>query len=234
LTQARVNVLTAVGLVGLLVLVASTGPFWTRILRKPFGREDTTPAAAQSGARGAEAQRTINVKLFFEAADRPGLQTEERAVAFSSDLADQLQTVVEELVKGSRSGLAAPLPAATRVLDVFVSKQGVAYVDLSKDAAVAQGGSQEELMAVYAVVNTLTANFPAVKGVQLMLDDAPAFTLGGHVDITRPLRPDMTLLAGGGSVPGDTPPATTPPATTPVAPASHPPTPPSARPSPRP
>ena len=42
------------------------------------------------------------MKLFFQAADRRGLAIEERPVAFSSDLARQLQAVVEELVKGSQ------------------------------------------------------------------------------------------------------------------------------------
>ena len=50
-------------------------------------------------------------------------------------------------------------------------------------------------MTVYSVVNSLAANFPAVKRVQILIEDRPAATLAGHVDLTRPLRPDMTLLA---------------------------------------
>jgi hypothetical protein len=44
-------------------------------------------------------------------------------------------------------------------------------------------------------VNSLAANFPAVRRVQILIDDRPAQTLAGHVDLLRPLRPDMTLLA---------------------------------------
>ena len=115
---------------------------------------------------------------------------------FSSDLPRQLRAVVEELVKGSKSDLAPTLAPETRVLDVFVTARGVAYVDLSKEASSAlPGGSHDELRTVYSVVNSITTNFPAIRRVQILLDDHPAVTLAGHVDLSRPLPPDMTLLA---------------------------------------
>jgi spore germination protein GerM len=130
------------------------------------------------------------------APERRGLAMEERPVAFSSDLPRQLHSVVEELVKGSRGGLGATLAPETRVLHVFVSARGVAYVDLSKEATAGlPGGSEAEIMTVYSVVNSLAANFPAITRVQILIEDRPVATLGGHVDLTRPLRPDMTLLA---------------------------------------
>ena len=71
-----------------------------------------------------------------------------------------------------------------------MTARGVAYVDLSKEAAAgAAGGSEAELITVYSVVNSLTANFPAVKRVQILVEDKPAATLAGHVDLTRPLPP---------------------------------------------
>ena len=136
------------------------------------------------------------MKLFFQAADRPGLMIEERTVAQSNDLSRQIKSVVEELIAGSKSGLAPTLAPATRVLEVFVTARGVAYVSLSKEAAEgAGGGSETELITVYSVVNSLAVNFPAVKRVQILLEDKPRSTLWGHVDLTRPLPPDMTLLA---------------------------------------
>jgi hypothetical protein len=50
-------------------------------------------------------------------------------------------------------------------------------------------------MTVYSIVNTLVTNFPAVRRVQLVLNDQVASSLGGHVDLSRPLPADMTLLA---------------------------------------
>jgi spore germination protein GerM len=199
---SRANVLTAAGLLALLAAVTLTAPRWSGLLMRSLpGAEDegaATPAPeAVAGSEDAAAvERQINVKLFFQATDRRGLAVEERPVAFSSELPRQLHSVVEELVKGSQGGLGATLAPETRVLHVFVSARGVAYVDLSKEATAGlPGGSEAELLTVYSVVNSLAANFPAIKRVQILIEDRPVATLGGHVDLTRPLRPDMTLLA---------------------------------------
>jgi hypothetical protein len=50
-------------------------------------------------------------------------------------------------------------------------------------------------MTIYSVVNSLSTSFPAVKRVQILVEDKPAETLAGHIDLTRPLPPDMTVLA---------------------------------------
>ena len=203
---SRANVLTAVSLAVLLAAVALTAPRWSGALMRslPASEEDGEgTAAGEAAARTEEAaagavERQINVKLFFQAPDGRGLAVEERPVAFASDLARQIHSVVQELVKGPQKGLAATLAPDTRVLHVFVSARGIAYVDLSKEVAVvAPGGSEAEMITVYSVVNSLAANFPAIKRVQILIEDRPAATLAGHVDLTRPLRPDMTLLAGG-------------------------------------
>jgi len=104
---------------------------------------------------------------------------------------------VEELVKGPQKGLVGTLPPETRVIDTFVTSAGIAYVDLSKEAAQKHpGGSKGELLSVYSVVNSLTSNFPAVKRVQIAVEDRQVATLAGHVDLTRPLSSDLTFLVG--------------------------------------
>ena len=204
MTPRQANALTAVGLAGLLATVALTAPRWAALLRTPTpatplegeesGGDEATPAPAEVAQ--PEAGRRINVRLYFEAPDREGLLPEERDVAFSSDLARQLRTVVEELAKGSTTGLLPTLPAGTRVLEVFVQARGVAYVDLSSEASSGlPGGSKAELLTVYSVVNTIVTNFPAVSRVRIVVDDRPVDSLGGHVDVSRPLPPDMTLVA---------------------------------------
>lgn len=202
MTPRLANVLTAVGLAGLLATVTLTAPRWAALLRTPAASVETEePAAEETAAPAAEgatpgAGRRINVRLYFEAPDRDGLLPEERDVAFSSDLAQQLRTVVEELAKGSTTGLVATLPAGTRVLEVFVQSRGVAFVDLSSEAASGlPGGSRAELLTVYSIVNTIVTNFPAVSRVRIVVGDQPVASLGGHVDVSRPLPPDMTLVA---------------------------------------
>jgi spore germination protein GerM len=195
---SRATVLIGLGLAALLAIVVLAAPRLSRLLTRtvaddePAGEETRALPHEEEPAAGAE--RTINVKLFFQAADRPGLVMEERTVPFSSDLGAQLKAVVGELVRGSKSGLVATLPPETRVLEVFVTPNGVAYVDLSKEASQGTSGSHDELLSVYSIVNSLTVNFPAVKRVQILLEDRPTDTLAGHVDLSRPLTADMTLL----------------------------------------
>ena len=226
LTPRRVTGLLIVALVLFQVVVALSAPLWARLLRRPVAPGATeleeaetpvppTPSPTQVG----DAERRINVKLFFEAVDRPGLVIEERTVAYSADLSRQLRIVLTELVRGSDAGLRGPIDPATRVLDVFVSAQGCAYADLSPEVRPAQGaGSQAELDTVYSIVNTLTVNFPAVTRVQLLVADRPVDTLAGHTDLSRPLAADMTLLApvmlmplqSDGPAPGAVPPSPEP------------------------
>jgi spore germination protein GerM len=199
-TARQANVLTAVGLAGLLATVAFTAPRWAALLRSPATSVETDEAAAEETPRPApeegSAGRRISVRLYFEAPDRDGLLPEEREIAFSPDLAGQLRTVVEELAKGSTTGLLATLPPGTRVLEVFVQARGVAHVDLSAEAGAGlPGGSRAELFTVYSIVNTIVTNFPSVSRVRILVDDRPLTSLGGHVDLSRPLPPDMTLVA---------------------------------------
>ena len=196
MSPRRANVLVALSLILLLGVVSFTAPRWSLWLRRPLPAADlpsdrageAAPSRAAEPAK--EPDRKISVKLFFPAGDRPGLVIEDRTVSFSNDLSQQLKVVVEELARGSQIGLGPSLPAGTRVLEVFVTARGVAYVDLSKEAATPAGlGSDDELITVYSVVNSLTSNFPAVKRVQIVIEDRQVPTLAGHVTSRGPWPP---------------------------------------------
>jgi hypothetical protein len=205
-TPRQANVLTALGLVGLVATVGLTAPRWAALLRSPAGPPEPEEAALAEPAAAAASEpapqapsdpaRRISVRLYFEAPDRDGLLPEEREIAFSPDLAQQIRTVVEELAKGPTSELVATLPAGTRVLEVFVQAHGVACVSLSGEIASGlPGGSRAELLTVYSIVNTVVTNLPAVSRVQLVVNDQLTTSLAGHVDLSRALPPDMTLVA---------------------------------------
>lgn len=100
------------------------------------------------------------------------------------------------------------LPGGVRLLALEVL-DGVAYVDLTM-AAVGNGtgdragasrsalvlerpamGLTEELLAVYSVVNSLTANSLGIDRVVLMWNGEQRPTFAGHVDTTRPLMADL-------------------------------------------
>ncbi len=104
------------------------------------------------------------------------------------------------------------LPAGVRLLAVELI-DGVAYVDLTTvDAGSGTGavraagrsalvlerpamGLTEELLAVYSLVNSLTANNLGVDRVVLMWNGEQRPTFAGHVDTTRPLMADLSRNA---------------------------------------
>jgi hypothetical protein len=70
---------------------------------------------------------------------------------------------------------------------VFITDGGEAFVDLSREVSTAHpGGTINELLTVYTLVNALTTNLPAVTAVQVLVDGKSVETLSGHVDLRRP------------------------------------------------
>ena len=101
------------------------------------------------------------------------------------------------------------LPAEVRLLAVELL-DGVAYLDLTTAAGDSETGEvaatgrrspvvlerpamglTEELLAVYSLVNSLTANNLGIDRVVLMWNGEQRSTFAGHVDTTRPLMADL-------------------------------------------
>jgi spore germination protein GerM len=151
-------------------------------------------ANAPKPQAGAAAVKTVT--LFFLDDNDDLLHKETREIAAGPTAAEEAERALAELIKGSEKGLVSPLPPQTRVRQVFVGKDGIATVDFSRDIVEKFSyGSTMELGAVYAVVNTLTFNFKAVKRVVILVEGAEKETLGGHVDLSRAFLPDYSLVA---------------------------------------
>lgn len=84
------------------------------------------------------------------------------------------------------------VPIGTKVLSLKI-ENGLATADFSKELAKKGQGSYQEMMVVYAIVNTLT-EFPEIKKVQILVEGQKQITLGGHMDIEDPLTRNTTLL----------------------------------------
>ena len=137
------------------------------------------------------------VTLYFEGPEML-LVSETRNVALPENPAGALSKVARELLKGSANAGVPPIfPRDTVVNGAFLLPDGTAFIDLG-GGTLSQGwgtGSHEELMAVYSVVQTVTANFPQAKRVRILVNDEPAETLAGHVNLSRPLVPSPVFVA---------------------------------------
>jgi len=89
-----------------------------------------------------------------------------------------------EAVLSSPLAAQAPVLRELKVRALYLDAAGTAFVDLAPGKEM-RGGVWDELLAVYALVNTLTQNFPEVKQVRLLLDGREAPTLAGHLDLSR-------------------------------------------------
>jgi len=141
------------------------------------------------------AMRTVS--LYYESPDLL-LAPERRDLPLPENPAGALDLVLRELLKGSANA-AVPrlLPGDTVVRAAYLLPDGTAFVDLG-GPTLTQGwatGSHQELMAIYSVVQTVTSNFPDAKRVRVLVNGAPAETLGGHVSLSRALAPMPSVVA---------------------------------------
>ena len=91
--------------------------------------------------------------------------------------------------------LVSAVPAGTTLRALYLTANGAAYVDFSRDIMTAHpGGSLDELLTIYSIVNALTMNLPAVTSVQVLVDGKEADTLAGHVDLRRPLTKNVSWV----------------------------------------
>jgi spore germination protein GerM len=79
------------------------------------------------------------------------------------------------------------------VLSVSVA-DGIATVDFSPElVSEFRGGSDNEGVTVYAIVNTL-ASLPTVDKVHILVEGRAVNTVGGHLDVSQPLNFDDELV----------------------------------------
>ena len=163
-----------------------------------FGRTTAAkPAAATTPSSPVPAPpgRKIKARLFYVSQDGVGLTSVEHDVAYGDGADDQAREIIAAQIAPPVAPLVSAVPPGTTLRAVFITKSGDAYVDLSREARSAHpGGTVNELLTVYTIVNALTANLPAVTAVQLLIDGKEVDTLSGHVDLRRPLVKNLAWV----------------------------------------
>jgi hypothetical protein len=156
-------------------------------LREPTGQSSGGSAAA-AGAPSAPG-RKIKANLFYVADDGTRLTAVERDVPFGESPAEQARALVDAQIAAVEPPLVSAIPPGTSVRALYVTPAGEAYVDLTSALISGHpGGSMNELLTIYTLVDVLTVNLPAVTAVQLLVEGQEIETLAGHVDLRRPLR----------------------------------------------
>jgi spore germination protein GerM len=190
----RMWVYLATGLAGAAVglwLVTSWLPRWLMGTHPAGGTvassQGATPASSGSSS-GVDARR-ISATLFYIAPAGDVLVPVEQDVPYAAAPADQARRIVERQLAPAPAGQTSPIPAGTNLRALFLTSKGEAYVDVSKEIVSGHaGGSLQEALTVYAIVNALTVNLPDITSVQVLVDGHEVDTLVGHLDLRHPLR----------------------------------------------
>jgi len=176
----------AVGALLLLNRPSSSTPTSRR--RLPFLR--ATPAAAPGTPRPgvpAPPAETVRVTLFFSDATVGKLHPEERDIAKPAEPGAFLRALFEELGRGpTRPGLIGVLPPRIQLRNGFLMPSGEVVLDIAVDSSLSFG-SAEELSIVSSLVDTMLQNVANTQWVRILVNGEPAESLGGHVDLTRPM-----------------------------------------------
>jgi len=154
------------------------------------------PVPDDAGEDSAELPQTRTITLFFLSDEDNLLHPEEREIYTHELTVFEAKQTIEELVRGSSRGALASVPPGTRLREMYIIQDGIAYVDFSRELKDNHGsGTAGETATVFAIVNTLTYNFESIKRVSILIGGNERETLNGHIDLTRPLLPRFDLIA---------------------------------------
>lgn len=177
-----------------LIIIAAIGAYYFLI-----------PWLSSQPLRQVEKKKTVNIPegekvkrtLYFYFEDR--LAAEERDLPLKrEDLMAQARDVIKELIKGPVTDLRLTpvLPEEIKVRGVFLDSDGICYIDFGREIQERfPGGVWTEVLSLYSIVNTLTTNFPEIKGVKILVEGYGVETLAGHIDIRYPLQRREDLIS---------------------------------------
>ncbi len=200
--MARKILLLKYGLPGALALLFLSGavyylfiqpePSSLTTLETVVQPQDAGPAGVSTG--------TVLLSLFYPAPsalpDEPLLLKEEKKpVRRFSQPERQAMEVLRELSRPSPSGIPSALPPEALPLHVFFLEERLAVVDYSRKIQEnLPGGMDAERTALYAIVHTVTFNFPQISAVRLLVEGKEQETLAGHFGIEGNLQADLSLI----------------------------------------
>ncbi len=143
-----------------------------------------------------ERQDSVSVQLYFPGEDGR-LYAERREIPAMEDPEAQAEVLLRALLSGPESELLQEIfPAEVRLETVLLRGDGIAYVDFQSSDALPPGvGSTAEMQRLMSIVDSLSLNLSEVRRVVLLWNGAQLESFGGHLDTSRPVAPDTSLIA---------------------------------------
>ncbi len=134
---------------------------------------------------------TRTITVFYGNRDATELVEETREITTTGDgleyeVKEALGALLEE--PGDKD-LVSAIPKGTRILRVFwVEEEKTVYLDFNGAlTANHPGGSVSEYFTIKVILKTISANFPQIARVQILVSGYPVETIAGHYGVREPL-----------------------------------------------
>jgi hypothetical protein len=133
---------------------------------------------------------TRTITVFYGSRDATSLVEETREITSSGRLEDEVGEAVNALLeKPQDDALVSAIPPGTKIERVYwVEDEETLYLDFNRAlTANHPGGSVSEYFTIKVILKTISANFPQVSSVQLLVSGYPVETIAGHYGVSEPL-----------------------------------------------
>ena len=178
----------------IVVVVVAWGA--SRLLERVVSPPPEEPAAAAPVPPAANVPHII-ATLYYGTSDGQALAAVKREVPLGDGPRAQGRQILQSQLETAPAPYLSLIPPGTMLRAFYITERGDAFVDLSPEVSTMHpGGSTNELLTVYAIVNAVTANLSSVERVQILIGGKQADTLAGHVDLRRPFERDTSLVRG--------------------------------------
>ena len=157
---------------------------------------EANPFVAPTAPLYSSADPPMDVKIFFP----PGsgnkiLSTESRTIFKSGEVTNRARQILKLILDGPmESSLQPSVPKDTKLQEVFLSNDGVLFVDFSSALSVNHpGGIVNEQATIYSIVESLLYNLPEIHRVKILIGGTEQETLAGHCLLLLPLDMDLSI-----------------------------------------
>jgi len=182
------------GLIAILAFCVGIGGFLAFHDRTIESPDRKNVSGRQTGTDVQKPTR-FRAHLYFADQSRRHLSAEERLVTSPDSAAERAKAVVNALIEGPRTTLGQTIPKETKLLALYVTGEGVAYVVFDRNIVEGHpGGTFSELLTVFSVVNTLALNVSEIQAVKILVEGREKKTLTGHVDIRFPFQANLLMI----------------------------------------
>jgi len=190
-----------IGLILIVIAGIVSGGYFVGVfgrIRNMVREPDTeaNPFTAPAAPLYSSADPKMNVKIFFPpGSDNKILATESRMIFKSREVTNRARQILKLILDGPmESSLQPSVPKDTKLQEVFLSNDGVLFVDFSSALSVNHpGGIVNEQATIYSIVDSLLFNLPEIHQVKILIGGTEQETLAGHCLLLLPLDMDLSI-----------------------------------------